>query len=181
LSKQIIVGRARLDAAILDLLDGRVMAIAEDPIFPAPGLPLEIMGWFTAAFGASDVVLRGYDSVHDLYVAVAADFPESDAETIIVAISDAARELGISVVGGHTGWYDAVVVHGCGVTVWGIADKSAWVSPGGAQDGDIILMTKGPAIEAVALLAILTGAASKISCPASRSNKRSAAFGRSPW
>jgi hydrogenase maturation factor len=36
-----------------------------------------------------------------------------------------------------------------------MAGKSAWVPPGGAQDGDVILMTKGPAIEAVALLSIL--------------------------
>jgi hydrogenase maturation factor len=42
-----------------------------------------------------------------------------------------------------------------GVTVWGTADRDAWISPGGARDGDIILMTKGPCIEAAALLAIV--------------------------
>jgi hydrogenase expression/formation protein HypE len=157
-SKQTIVGPGPgLDAAVLDLSDGGVMAIAEDPIFPAPGLPLDIMGWLTVHIGASDVAVTGIRPQFITYtLLLPPECPESDAKTIIVSISEAARELGISIVGGHTGWYAAVTIPTVGgVTVWGIADKSAWVSPAGARDGDLILMTKGPAIEAAALLAIL--------------------------
>ncbi len=146
-----------LDAAVIDLLDGRVMAIAEDPIFPAPGLPLDIMGWFTVHIGASDVAVTGIPPQFMTYtLLLPPTCPESDAETIIVSVSDAARALGITIVGGHTGWYDAVVIPTVGgVTVWGLADRAAWVSPGGARDGDVLLITKGPAIEAVALLTVL--------------------------
>jgi hydrogenase maturation factor len=42
-----------------------------------------------------------------------------------------------------------------GVCVWGFAGGDAWISPGGARDGDVILLTKGPAVEAAALLAVL--------------------------
>lgn len=157
-SKQIILGPGPgLDAAVLDLSDGRVMAIAEDPIFPAPALPLDIMGWFTVHIGASDIAVTGIRPQFMTYtLLLPPTCPESDAKTIIVSISEAARELGISIVGGHTGWYDAVTIPTVGgVTVWGIADHSAWISPAGARDGDMILMTKGPAIEAAALLAIL--------------------------
>jgi len=157
-SKQVLIGPGPgLDAAILDLGDGRVMAIAEDPIFPAPGLPLDLMGWFTVHIGASDVAVTGIRPRFMTYtLLLPPTCPENDARTIIESISAAARELGISIVGGHTGWYDAVTIPTVGgVTVWGIADKSGWVSPGGAQAGDIILMTKGPAIEAVALLSVL--------------------------
>lgn len=157
-SKQTILGPGPgLDAAVLDLMDGRVMAIAEDPIFPALGLPLDIMGWFTVHIGASDVAVTGIRPRFMTYtLLLPPTCPESDAKTIIVSISETARELGISIIGGHTGWYDAVTIPTVGgVTVWGFADKSAWVSPAGAQDGDILLMTKGPAIEACALLAIL--------------------------
>jgi hydrogenase expression/formation protein HypE len=42
-----------------------------------------------------------------------------------------------------------------GVAVWGFAPMDKWISPGGAKDGDIILMTKGPAIEAAALLSVV--------------------------
>ena len=59
-SKHVLVGPGPgLDAAILDIGDGKVMAIAEDPIFPAPNLPLEIMGFFTVHIGASDVAVTG--------------------------------------------------------------------------------------------------------------------------
>ncbi len=157
-SEQVLVGPGPgLDAAILALPDGRVMAIAEDPIFPAPGLPLDLLGWFTVHIGASDVAVTGIPPQFMTYtLLLPPTCAEDDARTIIQSISAAARELGISIVGGHTGWYDAVTIPTVGgVTVWGIADKAAWVSPGGAQDGDIILMTKGPAIEAVALLSVL--------------------------
>lgn len=156
--KDLIVGPGPgLDAAVLDMGDGRVMAVAEDPIFPAPGLPLEIMGQFTVHIGASDVAVTGVRPTHMTYtLLLQPDCSEEDARTIVRSISKTAEELGISIVGGHTGWYGAVnmpIVGG--VTVWGYAPSSEWVSPGGAKDGDVILMTKGPAIEASALLAVL--------------------------
>ena len=146
-----------LDAAIVEAGGGKVMAIAEDPIFPAVGLPLDLMGWFTVHIGASDVAVTGIRPQFMTYtLLLPPTCPESDAQTIVTSISDAARDLGIAVAGGHTGWYDAVTIPIVGgVTVWGLADDSAWISPGGAKDGDTVVMTKGPGIEAVALLAVL--------------------------
>ena len=156
--KNLIVGPgAGLDAAILDLGDGRIMAVAEDPIFPAVGLPLETFGWFTVHIGASDVAVTGVKPSHMTYsLLLPPGFPEEDTRTIIESVSDTARELGITIAGGHTGWYGAVTVPTVGgITVWGFADSGKWVSPGGAKNGDLLLMTKGPAIEATALLAVL--------------------------
>lgn len=157
-SPSVLVGPGPgLDAAVLDLGDGRIMAVAEDPIFPAPGLPLDLMGWFTVHIGASDVAVTGVRPEFMTYtLLLPPTCPENDAQTIVTSISKTAAELGITIVGGHTGWYDAVTIPTVGgVTVWGFADQSAWISPGGARDGDVLLMTKGPAIEAVALLAVL--------------------------
>ena len=157
-SPSVLVGPGPgLDAAVLDLSDGRVMAVAEDPIFPAPGLPLDLMGWFTVHIGASDVAVTGVRPRFMTYtLLLPPTCPEKDAQIIVTSISKTAAELGITIVGGHTGWYDAVTIPTVGgVTVWGFADHSAWISPGGARDGDVLLMTKGPAIEAVALLAVL--------------------------
>ncbi len=157
-SKDLIVGPGPgLDAAVLDIGDGRVMAIAEDPIFPAIGLPLEVFGQFTVHIGASDVAVTGIRPQFMTYtLLLPPGFPESETRTIIESISDTADDIGVSIVGGHTGWYGALTVPTIGgVTVWGFAPSSDWISPGGAKDGDVILMTKGPAIEASALLAVL--------------------------
>ena len=157
-SNDVVVGPgAGLDAAVIRLADGRVMAVAEDPIFPAPGLPLETFGWFTVHIGASDVAVTGIKPQFMTYtLLLPPSFSEEDTKTIIDSISMTAEELGITIVGGHTGWYGAVTVPTVGgVCVWGFADSDDWISPGGAKDGDSILMTKGPSIEAASLLAIL--------------------------
>jgi len=150
---RVLVGPgAGLDAAVIDVGAGRVMAIAEDPIFPAPKLPLEIMGYFTVHIGASDVAVTGIRPEFMTYtLLLPGSTPQSDAKVLIDSISDTAERLGITIAGGHTGWYDVVVMPVVGgVTVWGTAASDRWISPGGAQDGDVILMTKGPAIEAAA-------------------------------
>jgi hydrogenase maturation factor len=157
-SRDVLVGPGPgLDAAVLDLGDGRVMAVAEDPIFPAPKLSLDLMGWFTVHIGASDVAVTGVKPEYMTYtLLLPGSSPEEDARVLIRSISDTAESLGIAIVGGHTGWYDAVnmpIVGG--VTVWGFAPNDQWISPGGAKDGDVILMTKGPAIEASALLSVV--------------------------
>ena len=156
--QRLLVGPgAGLDAAILELADGRVMAVAEDPIFPAAGLPLETFGWFTVHIGASDVAVTGVRPSHMTYsLLLPPGYPERDTKIIVDSVSAAARELGITIVGGHTGWYGAVTIPVVGgITVWGFAERARWISPGGARDGDVLLMTKGPGVEAAALLAVL--------------------------
>lgn len=157
-SADVLVGPgAGLDCAIVEVAPGRIMAVAEDPIFPAPKLPLSLMGEFTVHIGASDVAVSGVKPSHMTYtLLLPPDCPEKDAETVIASISKTAEDLGIAIVGGHTGWYGAVnlpIVGG--VTVWGFADADRWISPGGAKHGDILIMSKGPAIEAAALLAVV--------------------------
>jgi hydrogenase expression/formation protein HypE len=157
-SRSVLVGPGPgLDAAVIEIGGGRVMVIAEDPIFPAPGLPLEIMGEFTVHIGASDVAVTGVRPTAMTYtLLLPPGCPESDAGLIIRSISQTANALGITIAGGHTGWYGAVTIPTVGgVSVWGFAEAGKWISPGGAREGDALLMTKGPAIEASALLGVL--------------------------
>lgn len=154
-SEELLVGPGPgLDAAVLAVGADQVMVVAEDPIFPAPELPLSLMGDLTVHIGASDVAVTGVTPRFLSYtLLLPGATPESDARTVIHSIGQSAAALGITVVGGHTGWYDAVNVPLVGgVTVWGFAPRDAWIAPGGARPGDRLLMTKGPGIEAAALL-----------------------------
>ncbi len=65
-------------------------------------------------------------------------------------------ELGIAIVGGHTGYYPGFVSPTIGgVTVFAIADKHGYVTPAGAKAGDDVILTKGPAIETAGILAVI--------------------------
>jgi hydroxymethylpyrimidine/phosphomethylpyrimidine kinase len=48
-----------VDAGIIDIGNGRVLVIAEDPIFSIPMQPLEMFGWYAVHIGASDVAVMG--------------------------------------------------------------------------------------------------------------------------
>lgn len=157
-SRRVLVGPGPgLDAAVVDMGDGRVMAVAEDPILQAPKMPLRILGFFAVHIGASDVAVTGVPPQFMTYsLLLPGHATETEAREVIESISETAAELGMTIVGGHTGWYDAVTVPIVGgIAVWGFAQDSEWVSPGGAQAGDILLLTKGPAIEGAALLSVL--------------------------
>jgi len=68
-------------------------------------------------------------------------------------INQACRDLGISVVGGHTEItynLDRPLVLG---TLIGEVEKERLVTPRGAQPGDVVLLTKGVPVEAVSILA----------------------------
>src|SRR5512136_2592645 len=91
-----------VDAGVVDCGNGRVLVVAEDPIFTMPRLPLEMFGWFTVHIGASDVAVMGVRPRYMTYTLLLP--PEtSDAElrTLIDSIHKAASGLGIAIVGGH--------------------------------------------------------------------------------
>jgi hydrogenase maturation factor len=156
-SERVRIGpRTGVDAAVVDFGD-RCLVVAEDPIFPAVGLPLETFGWFTMHIGASDVAVMGVAPQFASYsLLMPPGTPDEDFETIVDSIHKAALELEVTIVGGHTGYYPVVNVPIIGgITVMAEADPERVVSPAGARPGDAVLMTKGPAIEAAGLLAVI--------------------------
>lgn len=146
-----------VDAGVIELDNGKVMIVAEDPIFPAPGLSLDTFGWFTVHIGASDVAVMGVKPQYMTYsLLLPPGTPEGDLRTIVDSIDRACRDLEIAIVGGHTGYYPTVAVPIVGgISVFAVADKDAYVTPADAQAGDEVILTKGPAIEAAGLLAVL--------------------------
>ncbi|MFA5384833.1 MAG: thiamine-phosphate synthase family protein [Eubacteriales bacterium] len=156
-SSQMVVGPGMgLDAAVLKIGD-EYLAIAEDPIFPGPTTSPEELGWLTIHIGASDVAVMGIRPQFMTYsLLLPPGTPEDYVAELVKSISKHARDLGIAIAGGHTGYYGAVTIPTIGgITVWGLGRE--FVTPAGAQAGDAVLITKGAAIEAAGLLACELG------------------------
>jgi hydrogenase maturation factor len=153
----IVPPQTGVDAGVIDLGGGRVLVVAEDPIFTMPRLPLEMFGRFTVHIGASDVAVMGVRPRYMTYsLLLPPETPRDDIRRIVEAIHQAARGLGLAIVGGHTGFYPGFTAPTIGgITVFAVALKKDLVTPAGARAGDEIILTKGPAIETAALLAAL--------------------------
>lgn len=152
-SENVVVGpRMGVDAAVLKVGDS-CMVVAEDPIFPGPTTSPEDFGWITVHIGASDVAVTGVKPEYMTYsLLLSPETPEEYIARLAKSISDCAQELGITIVGGHTGYYGAVNVPTIGgITVWGFGRNV--ITPAGARVKDAVIMTKGAAIEATALIA----------------------------
>jgi hydrogenase expression/formation protein HypE len=155
--KIIVPPQLGIDAGVIDVGGGQVMIVAEDPIFTMPGFPLDFFGWATVHIGASDIAVMGVAPQFMTYtLLMPPGTAAEDFDTIVKSIDAAAKELGIAIVGGHTGYYPglATPIIG-GITVFSFAKKGQYVTPAGAKPGDDVILTKGPAIEAAAALAVL--------------------------
>ena len=141
-----------VDSGIIKVPDG-YMAIAEDPIFPSMNMSAEDFAFVTVHIGASDVAVMGIKPQYMTYSLLLPPGTEEEyVESLVSNISKYAAELGICIVGGHTGFYGAVTIPTIGgITVWGTGNT--YVSPKGAQENDHIIITKGVGVEAAALLA----------------------------
>jgi hydrogenase maturation factor len=156
-SSVLVPPQTGVDAGVIDLGDGRVLVIAEDPIFAIPGQPPEMFGWYTVHIGASDVAVMGVPPRYMTYTLL---MPPETADPVFRAIVDtihgAALDLGIAIVGGHTGYYPGFAAPTIGgVTVFAIADRDGYVTPAGARPGNAVILTKGPAIETTGILSVL--------------------------
>ncbi|PRR76209.1 thiamine-phosphate synthase family protein [Neomoorella humiferrea] len=150
---QLVIGpQMGVDAAVLKVGED-FLVIAEDPIFPGPTMSPDDFGWITVHIGASDVAVMGVKPQFMTYsLLLPPGTPENYIAELVKSISLYAAELGITVVGGHTGFYSAVNVPTIGgITVWGLG--KGFVTPAGARVGDDVVITKGAAIEAAALIA----------------------------
>jgi len=156
-SDRVIVGPGwGLDNAMVAVPPNRVMIITVDPVSVIPEFGVELSAWTSVHLIASDYCTSG---ASPQYATFSYNFPPSmprpDRQSYVEAIGDECRELGIAIVGGHTGSYPGggYTVIGTG-SMLGFCNEGAYVTPKMARVGDTIVLTKHPAIEAAASLAL---------------------------
>lgn len=138
------------DAAAIDRGD-HYLLLAADPITFLP----ERIGWYSVQVNANDIAAMGGKPQYFLSTVLlpSGEATEEMARGILNDIASACRELGCLAVGGHTevtSGVDRPIVAGAMV---GEVEKDKLLTSGGAKPGDMVLLTKGIAIEATAILA----------------------------
>lgn len=156
-NSHILVGPQHgVDVGIVEI-GNQAVALTSDPVFIVPEYGFKRAAWFATHILASDVVTSGLPPT---YLSIDLNLPlEMTKEQLTIVwetIHEEARGMGMAVVCGHTGRYD-----NChypmvgGATVMAVGGLDAYVTPRFVKPGDAIIITKGPAIEAVGILATM--------------------------
>ncbi len=154
---EVLVGpRNGVDVAIVDLGGGRVLATTCDPVFVVPQFGFRRAAWFAVHILASDAAMSG---LAPAYMAIDLNLPleiqENELTELWDGIHETCADLGIAIVSGHTARYE-----GCaypmvgGATVMAVGEKASYVTSAMARPGDVLICTKGAAIEATALFGV---------------------------
>ncbi len=148
---RVLIGpRVGTDAAAIDTGSG-VLIVKSDPITFAT----DDAGWYLVNVNANDIACLGGTP---RWLMVTALLPEHSTTPALVtdlfaSLERACRELSITLIGGHTEitiGLDRPILIG---SMLGETTYDALIDPGNAQQGDVILLCKGIAIEGTSLLA----------------------------
>ena len=147
-----------VDFGVVDIGE-RSLVVATDPISILPKLGFERAARFAFDVVCADVAVSGLPPAYlSLDFTLPPAMTDAEFATLWRAIDREASELGASIVAGHTARYE-----GCsypwigGATVLGVGSADEIVRPDGARPGDSLVLTTGPAVEAVGLLTTLFG------------------------
>ena len=140
---------AGIDGAILDF-GSKNAIVSMDPITGA----VERVGWEAININANDIATFGVEPAFFFSCIMLPENADSKiVETITTQMHNAAKELGIAIVGGHcesTPGLSNPIVVGC---IMGLTEKGKYVTAAGAKAGDKLILTKSAGIEGTAILA----------------------------
>lgn len=137
------------DSAVIDFGE-MVCVISTDPITGAS----KGMGRLAVHISCNDLAANGAEPVGvQLVLLLPEAITEERIKEIMQEVDQGAQELGIDVLGGHTEITNLVTKPIISATAIGKAPKDRYLTSGGAQPGDQIIITKGAGIEGTAILA----------------------------
>lgn len=156
-SKKVIVGPQHgVDVGIVEIGD-KAVAMTTDPVFIVPEYGWERAAWFAIHILVSDVVTSGLKpSFLSIDLNLPMDITREQLFIVWDIIHKECEKMGIAIICGHTARYE-----NChypmvgGATVMAVGNKDEYVSPSLAREGDHIIITKGPAIEASGIFAAM--------------------------
>jgi hydrogenase expression/formation protein HypE len=154
----VILGPSIGEDAALIKLNGRIVAFKSDPITGS----VEEVGLLSVYVNANDIATRGALPRWFLQcILLPQGYSTADLEGICRQIDNAAKEVGVSVVGGHTEVTPGIsrpIVIG---SMIGLIEDGKFLTTSGSKPGDSLFMTKSAGIEGTAILSSAKSVASK--------------------
>ena len=155
-SEVIVPPKHGVDVGVVELGD-KALILKTDPVFVVPEYGWERSAWFAFHILASDVSTSGNKP---MYLAINLNLPqkmlEDEFKKLWLGIHSEAKKYGVSIVSGHTGVYGGVNYPMIGgATMISVTEKNHYVTTEMARPGDLIIMTKGPAIETTGILSVM--------------------------
>jgi len=147
----VVIGPAEgVDVSVLAAGKGIVVVAHSDPIVGA----LRRIGWLAVNVACNDIATAGVEPRWVLpTILLPEEWNERMLDEVTEDINRAAKELGVAVVGGHTGYAAGssrpIVV----VTAIGIGGEGNVITSANARAGDLVYVTKGAGLEGTAILA----------------------------
>jgi hydrogenase expression/formation protein HypE len=143
------------DAAVIDAGGTKLLVAKSDPVTFAS----DMIGWYAVHVNANDIACTGATPQWFLATVLLPEAADALlAESVFDQLVDACSDLSIELVGGHTeiafGLTRPIVVG----AMLGEVERDRLVRPDGGRPGDVLILTKGIAIEGTGVLAREAGA-----------------------
>jgi len=146
----IILGAAFGEDVAMTRVGGDILISHVDPIVGAIGN----IGWLAVHVACNDIATAGIPPRWIQLLVLVPGVEDVDLlEDIMRDVRRAADEIGVSIIGGHSGYSAGLSRPLVAVTAMGTAAGRIPVKTGGAQVGDHVFVTKGVALEGTAILA----------------------------
>lgn len=146
----VLLGAAFGEDVALTRVGNEILVSHVDPIVGAIG----DIGWLAVHVACNDIAASG---VPPRWIQLLVLVPHVEDVELLEGImrdaSRAANDLGVSIIGGHTGYSAGLSRPLVAVTALGTAAGRVPVRTSGARVGDRVLVTKGIALEGTAILA----------------------------
>ena len=151
LRNDVVAGPAvGVDCAVVAFGDDNCAVLKSDPITFAT----ERIGWYAVHVNANDIATSGGDPCWFLStILLPVDAEEEEARHVFDQIHEAARSIDVAVVGGHTEVTPAVEQVVVAGTMVGFVRRKDLVLPQAIEEGDVLIITKGAAVEATSIIA----------------------------
>jgi len=144
-SQVIVPPMPGFDSGAHEIGDDMCIVVSTDPCI---GVPREYFGWFLIHYAASDVAVFGappqYGTINLLGPTRT---KKMEFQKVMKQACDAADELKMTIITGHTGTYDELssLIGTC--TAYGIIKRDQLITPAGAKPGNYLICTKPLGLE----------------------------------